>query len=57
MVIQKLKVSTVLLLFPAVLLFPPELLYGLINSPQTSQIQYSPILEEPSIGQCAEVIP
>ena len=54
MVIQKLKVSTVLLLFPAVLLFPPELLYGLINSPQTSQIQF---LEEASTGQCVGAVP
>ena len=35
----------------------PELLHGPIYSPQTSQIQFSPIKEEESIGQCVRVNP
>ena len=53
-----LTVSTVLLHFPAATTVTvPELLYSRIHSPQTYQIQFPPILEETSIGQCVGVIP
>ena len=41
----------------AVTAVPPELLHGPIHSPQTSQIQFSPILEEASTSKCVGIIP
>ena len=58
---QILILSTVLLRFATVtdLLtsVPPELVHSSIHSPQTSQIQLSPIREEASTGQYVREIP